>query len=211
MKELVFLICMTSCWISSAAEAQTASSPQKPACCTSNTLSSSTFSETSLYQLDSIWTSADERKLKLSEIKGKVQILTMFFARCEFACPILVHDMKRIEAALPPSLRTNVSFVLVSFDTERDTPDALRTFRTRMQLDADRWTLLRGSADDVLELAALLGVKFRKDSRGQFAHSNVITVLNSGGEIAYQQIGLNTEVEPTVAAISKIVCKSESH
>ena len=26
----------------------------------------------------------------------------MFFANCQFACPIIVNDMKRIEAALTP-------------------------------------------------------------------------------------------------------------
>jgi protein SCO1/2 len=209
MKALFFVLCLTSCWISSAAEIQSPSGA-KPACCTSNTPGSAPFSETSLYQLDSMWTSADEHQLKLGELKGKVQIVTMFFAQCEFACPILVHDMKRIEAALPASLRTNAACVLVSFDTERDTPEALRAYRRRMQLAANDWTLLRGSTDDVLELAALLGVKFRKDARGQFAHSNIITVLNPAGEIAYQQIGLNVEVEPTVTAISNIVCKSKS-
>src|SRR5262245_37699002 len=102
----------------------------------------------------------------------------MFFANCEYACPILVHDMKRIEAALPENLRANVGFVLVSFDGDRDTPVALAQYRKNHGLAAN-WTLLRGTPDDVLELGLLLGVKFKKDFRGQFAHSNVITVLDS--------------------------------
>src|SRR5262245_60767301 len=102
----------------------------------------------------------------------------MFFAKCEYACPLLVHDMKRIEAALPEHVRSNVGFVLVSFDSDRDTPAALAEYRKNHELAAN-WTLLRGAPDDVLELGALLGVKFKKDARGQFAHSNVITVLDA--------------------------------
>jgi protein SCO1 len=176
--------------------------PPKVTCCTTTALDPGRFSDTSLYQLDSTWTSATGKKLQMGEFKGRVQIVTMFFARCEFACPILVHDMKRIEAALPATLRTNVGFLLVSFDSERDTPEALHAYSQRVELDTNRWTLLRGSPDDVLEFAALLGIKFKRDFRGQFAHSNVITVLNAAGEVVFQQIGLNQDIQPTLKAIT---------
>src|SRR5262249_5586746 len=100
--------------------------------------------------------------------------------------------------ALPENLRTNVGFVLVSFDSERDTPAALHKYRLEHQLDSGRWTLLHGKPDDVLELSALLGVKFKKDAQGQFMHSNVITFLNSEGEISFQETGLN--LSPAVVA-----------
>ena len=63
--------------------------------------------------------------------------------------------------------------------------------------------MLRGAPDDVLELAALLGVKFKKDARGQFAHSNVITVLNGDGEVGHQHLGLNRDVTAAATAIEK--------
>lgn len=186
---------------------------QKPACCVTNSAvatvggasSTSPLTDKSLYQLDSLWNSADGRKLTLAELKGRPQVVTMFFARCELACPVLVHDVKRIEAALPPELRGKVGFVLVSFDSERDTPEVLRGYRERQELNPASWTLLQGRPDDVLELGALLGIKFKKDAQGQFAHSNVITVLNPGGEIVYQLNGLNLDVTPAISAIQKTV------
>ena len=39
--------------------------------------------------------------LKLTELRGRPQVVSMFFANCQFTCPVLVNDMKRIEAALP--------------------------------------------------------------------------------------------------------------
>ena len=62
-----------------------------------------------------------------------------------------------------------------------------------------------GTADDVLELAALLGVKFKKDARGQFAHSNVLTVLNPGGEVVHQQVGLNQAPHETVKQLHRLL------
>jgi protein SCO1 len=174
-----------------------------PSCCVKETAPGKPLSDRSLYQLDSSWTNDAGAALKLVSLGGRPQIFTMFFASCEYACPLLVHDMKRIEAALPENVRTNVGFILLSFDSERDTPAALATYRKSRQLPAN-WTLLRGAPDDVLEIGALLGVKFKKDFRGQFAHSNVITLLDPAGEIVMQQVGLNRDPAPVAAALEKL-------
>ena len=131
----------------------------------------------------------------------------MFFASCQVACPILVHDLTRIEAALPSELRGKVGFTLVTFDTRRDTPEALAKFRELRNLPKQTWTLLHGGDDDVLELAALLGVKFKQEANGQFAHSNTITVLNADGEIVHQLTGLGQEVGETVRKLEQLLKK----
>ncbi len=52
-------------------------------------------------------------------------------------------------------------FLLMSFDTKRDMPEVLAAFRKKEKLPVANWTLLRGSEDDVRELAALLGINCR--------------------------------------------------
>lgn len=155
------------------------------------------YSDRSLFQLDSQWTTDRNTALKLGALGGRPLVVAMFFAQCEYACPVLVHDMKKVQAGLPGDLRGRAGFVLVSFDTVRDTPAALAQYRRNHELP-DNWSLLRGSADDVLELAALLGVKFKQDARGQFAHSNLLTVLDPAGEIVHQQVGLNQSPDATI-------------
>jgi protein SCO1/2 len=131
----------------------------------------------------------------------------MFFASCTYACPIIVHDMQRIESALPESVRGKVGFTLVTIDTERDSPAALRSYRAAHKLPTDRWTLLHGTPDDTLELAALLGVKFKREATGQFAHSNLITILNEQGEIIHQLAGLNQDLREAVKQITTVAAK----
>jgi protein SCO1/2 len=115
--------------------------------------------------------------------------------------------MKRIEAALPKSVREHAGFTLVTIDTERDSPAALHSYRAAHKLPTDRWTLLHGTPDDTLELAALLGVKFKREATGQFAHSNLITILNEEGEIIHQLVGLNQDVGETVKRITTVAIK----
>jgi protein SCO1/2 len=172
-----------------------------PPCCSTNKIEAGKVTDKSLYQVETEWTSDFGKKMKLERLHGKPQVIAMFFTSCEYACPVLVHDVRRIEGVLPENLRTNVGFVLVTFDTERDTVEALHAYREKLNLDSDRWVLLRGGNEDVFELSALLGVKFKKDQRGQFAHSNIITILNPEGEIIHQQIGLNQD---PAASIKKL-------
>ena len=181
--------------------------PELPPCCRP-ALAAGKPTDRSLYQLDSTWTSDVGRKVKLSVLRGRPQVVAMFFSNCEYACPILVNDMKKLEAALPKDVLAKVDFVLVSFDTKRDTPEALAAYRRKEKLPVASWTLLRGEADDVREIAALLGVNYAADSRGQFAHSNLITLLNAEGEIAFQQNGLNQNPAGLISAVTAAAAKA---
>lgn len=166
--------------------------------------SSAPLAERSLYQLEAGWTNDAGEATALVALRGHPVVLAMFFASCEYACPILVNDIQRLRAQLPAGAREHTRFVLVTFDTIRDTPAALAAYRKRLALD-DQWTLLHGSKDSVQELAMLLGVKFKQDARGQFAHSNIITMLNPEGEIVQQITGLNSDVSEAARTIAKMV------
>ena len=152
-----------------------------------------------------MWTTATEQPLRLGQLQGKVQVLAMVYTTCESACPIIVSLMQLLEASLPPELRPDVGFVLVTFDPARDTPAVLSAYSARMGLDPMSWLLLFGHPDDVLELATLLGIKYKRDQSGGFIHSNVITVLNKAGEIVHRHEGLQQDMASTLEAIRRAV------
>ena len=61
--------------------------------------------------------------------------------------------------------------------------------------------------DGVLELAALLNVKFKKGAQGQFLHSNVLTLLNTEGEIVCQDLGLTSDHGEIIRRASELASK----
>ena len=155
----------------------------------------------SIYQLDATWTDDAGAPVQLASLRGQPVVIAMFFASCEYACPLLVTDLLRLRETLPAEARAKTGFVLVTFDTARDTPAALKAYRERMRLDA-AWTLLRGEETNVRELAMVLGIKFKQDARGQFSHSNLFTVLNIEGEITHQRAGLGGDVNEAARALA---------
>jgi protein SCO1/2 len=172
------------------------------ACCMQS-LSPVAFTDKSLYQVDSKWTTDAGKEVKLGSLAGKPQVVLMFYSHCTTACPILVNDLRRIEAVLPPDVLAKVGFTMVSFDSDRDTPSALADYRKEWKFP-DTWTLLHGASDDVSELAALLGIQYKQSADGQFAHSNVITLLDANGEINFQQTGLDSDPQETIRRIEQI-------
>jgi protein SCO1/2 len=165
-------------------------------------MGSQPVSSASLYQLGSQWTTDGNQKIRLRALQGRVQVLAMIFTRCPSACPTLVKEIKSLAARLPREAATSAHFVLVSIDPDFDTPEALARYREKMDLDVASWTLLRGEAEDVRELAAVLGVSYGKSDGMEIAHSKLITVLESGGQIVHQQTGVQPDPDRIVAAIA---------
>ncbi len=176
----------------------------EPPCCREG-LPPGKFSDKSIYTLGATWTADVGKDVKLDALRGRPQVMALFFTSCQHSCPLIVKDLKAIEKALPANVRGGVDFLLVSIDPERDTPEALRAFREKYDLPIEHWSLLRGKSDDVKALADLLGFRYFPGSNLQFAHSLLITVLNPAGEIVYQQSGIGNERDDATAAILRMM------
>lgn len=177
----------------------------KPACCPTTPVPAEAalpFTAESLYQLDVTFTDDTGKAFSLGELRGRPVALNLFFASCGYACPLTVTDLLSVQASLPADVRERAVFVLVSFDTARDTTAVLAQYRQQRQLDGN-WIILRGTDDAVRELAALVGVKYKREADGSFAHSNVVTILNPQGEIVHQRLGLRGGLEETAAVLAK--------
>lgn len=173
--------------------------PKPDACCAA--MENATFSKSSIYQSDGTFTDDAGKPVALGSLRGRPVVLDMFFASCGYACPLTVSDMLAIQARLPAERRSQAVFVLVSFDTARDTTEVLAKYRAQHGLDG-QWIVLRGDDDAVRELAALLGVKYKQEADGMFSHSNVITLLNREGEIVHQRQGLKGGIDEAAAVLA---------
>ena len=111
----------------------------------------------------------------------------------------------RGEAPPPAEVAAQTQFVMVSFDTARDTPDKLRAYADEKGLDKTRWHWLVGSPLLTRQLATLLGVQYRDAGNGVFAHSNLITVLDPEGVPSARLEGLGVALDPALDAIRAAV------
>ena len=168
--------------------------------CCSKEEAGATVPGTSVYQLESTWQDQSGAERQLVSFRGRPVVMAMIFTTCEYACPRIMSDLKRIEEALGEG-REKVRFVLVSFDAEHDQPRVLAEYAKTQDLDLARWTLLHGAEADVRELAGALGIKFKKSTAVGFSHSNAISLLDVDGRITLQLQGLGVEPAELLAAL----------
>lgn len=135
----------------------------------------------SLYQLRLELSTPDAGQRPLAALRGTPTLITMFYASCQGVCPIIAFAMRRMDSALTPAQRANLRLVMVSLDPQRDTPSAMSEFAHLNQLDEPRWLLASTPGPAVRELAAALGIRFRKLPDGSFSHSTLVTLLDADG------------------------------
>ena len=163
------------------------------------------LSDYSIYHLPGKWVNQQSDTLKLEALQGKIVVASMVYTQCNAACPYLVSEMKQVESFLTrEKLLDEVVFLLISFDPLADTPAQLQSFATELGLKPERWILVQGTEDLVLEIAALLNTKFKRVGDIHFAHSNIISVLNREGVIVSQREGYDTSIDGLFKAITTL-------
>jgi len=159
----------------------------------------------SVYNISTVWLNQDSQAFPLQKLKGRPVVLAMVYTSCQSACPLIVSDMKNIAKALNTKEKEQVQFALFSFDPEEDVPSQLKQFAKEQALDLTHWSLLTAQPDAVRELAAVLGVQYKKNASGEFSHSNIITILDAEGKIRYQQVGLKQDPKMSAQILSQLL------
>ena len=159
----------------------------------------------SAYRLADTYTDQAGRDFRLADGRGRVRLVAMFYTSCRYVCPLIIDSAKGVEHALTPAERARLGVLLVSLDPARDDVAALRSVFDKRRLDPARWTLLTSDELNIQELAVLLNMKYKNGGNGEIAHSNIITVLNAGGEIIHQQEGLGKDPDETVKTIDGLL------
>lgn len=157
----------------------------------------------SIYRLDTALVDQDGRGLLLRERRGGPVLVAMFYTSCPYMCPLIVEAIKRTEHALDDVQRARLRVVLVSFDSARDTPPALKAAAEKRHVDLARWTLARAEPAGVRRLAAVLDVQYRALPDGGFNHSGVMILLDADGRIAARTEKLDGVDAAFLAAVKK--------
>lgn len=148
----------------------------------------------SIYALRVPLTDQNGRDFMLADLVGQPVLISMFYTSCDAVCPMIFETLRLTLARLNERERSHVRVVMVSFDPARDTVAVLG--RTAVGRGADaRWTLARTSEADARQVAAVLGLQYRRLASGEFNHSSEIVLLDERGQIA-QRSALLGNVDP---------------
>jgi protein SCO1/2 len=164
----------------------------------------------SLYNLKAALTDQYGKPLSLDAFRGQVVLVTMFYSSCTSICPMLIAQLRHVEAQLPANVRSATPILLVSLDPERDTPAKLLALEQLHKVDGKRWHFTRTVEASVRKIAALLGVRYRKLDDGTIGHSPVIAVLDRNGVLVTRIEGTAGDPKVIADAVVRASAKTPS-
>lgn len=157
----------------------------------------------SLFQLSLALEDQDGRALDLASLTHDgPTIVTMFYASCDYACPTLIRDVVAIDERLSPEARAKTRIVLVTIDPERDTPAVMTRLREGHGVAEPRWTFARAKGEEpTRELAAAIGLTYRRLPDGNYNHSSILLALDASGQQRARIDGLKQDATAFVTTL----------
>lgn len=152
----------------------------------------------SFYRLTPPLADQDGRPFELASLQGAPVLVSMFYSSCEMVCPVLFETIKQTVGSLPAAIGDRIRVLMVTFDPQRDTVAVLKETAQKHGCDK-RWSLVRGSDSDVRQIAAALGVQYRRLASGEFNHSTSVLLLDGQGRIAMRSGSLGA-VDPLLVS-----------
>ncbi|OJU04933.1 MAG: cytochrome-c oxidase [Rhizobiales bacterium 65-79] len=139
---------------------------------------------------------ADGRVVRLHDLRGKVVVVHFIYTSCPDVCPLHAEKIAEIQKMVNDTpMKGRVTFVTITTDPTRDTPDVLRKYGPAHGLDPVNWLFLTTIPDQpedtTRKLAEAFGHTFSKSEDGIQAHGIVTHVIDKEGRWRANFHGLN--------------------
>ncbi|MCZ8548192.1 SCO family protein [Mesorhizobium qingshengii] len=157
---------------------------------------------------------ADGRVVRPADLRGKVVILHFIYTSCPDVCPLQAEKIAEIQAMVNGTpMKDQVTFVTITTDPTRDTPDVLRKYGPAHGLDPVNWLFLTTTQDQPLDatrrLAEGFGHKFTPTDDGYQMHGTVTHVIDKEGRWRANFHGLNFAPVNLVTFVNALTNKVE--
>jgi protein SCO1/2 len=141
---------------------------------------------------DFVMTGQDGRPIKLSDLRGKVVVLTFIYTRCPMPdfCPLMdrkFSDLAQHLGAFPKRAK-DIRLLSISFDPENDTPEVLGKHAATRGATPPLWTYAVASHEELARIAPLLGLMFAPDGK-EIAHNLCTAIIDPRGKLARLEVG----------------------
>ena len=144
---------------------------------------------------DFAMTTQEGETLKLSDLRGKVVVLTFIYTRCPLPdfCPLM--DRKFAELAdrigAVAGRAEHVRLLSVSFDPEHDTPEVLRKHAENLGARPPLWRFAVASHEELGKVAAPLGLTYGPAAE-EIIHNLSTAVIDPQGRLVRLDVGASS-------------------
>ncbi|MBI5467875.1 MAG: SCO family protein [Deltaproteobacteria bacterium] len=146
-------------------------------------------------------TDQDGKKFKLRELLDRPLVVSFVYTKCVHTCDTITARLAEVfkgQGLLGKKYRA----VTIGFDTDNDTPEAMRAFAGRFTKDFKSWSFASADRKTVEGLTRDTGFYFKKTGSG-FEHLNMVSIVGADGAVYAQVYGLDFKPDELLSAIDK--------
>lgn len=129
-------------------------------------------------------------------LKGKIYVADFFFTTCPSICPVMTAQMNQLYWKLDKSAYQNVHYISYTVNPDYDTPEVLKAYAKKNDVNTKRWRFVTGEKKEIYELGVLgyyLNAQEDALAPGGFLHSNLFVLVDKEGHIRGYYDGTNSD------------------
>lgn len=145
------------------------------------------------------------QRVRLSDYRGKPLIISLIYTSCYYICPTTTQHLAEVVRKANDALDANRFHILsIGFDTQNDTPEAMRAFATQQSVDIDSWKFVSADQATINRLVEELGFQYIPSPHG-FDHLIQASIIDPDGQLYRQVYGMNFETPHLIGPLKELV------
>lgn len=141
-------------------------------------------------------TDQDGKRFSLADLKGDTLLVNFMFAGCTSVCPVQTIGLRRVHNELKLDPKTDrIKLVSITIAPLSDTPQQLKDFAKRFEIDQPTWRFGVASQADTDELTKQFSVGVKPLEGEQLDHRSLLYLINHEGVMIQQYRGAQVDVE----------------
>jgi protein SCO1/2 len=130
----------------------------------------------------------DGRRFSLSDVRGRVAVVTFIFTTCSETCPLLTAKLVGVQRKLGGEA-SKVFFTAITVDPLNDTPATLKKYAQAHSADLASFAFLTGSFEQIEDIARRYAVFRKAQANGSVDHTFLTSLIDQGGTLRVQYLG----------------------
>lgn len=159
----------------------------------------------------------NKNQFSFNNLKGKVFLVNYIYTNCPDVCQIASKRINIFKKKLDEKgLGNEIYFISISFDPKRDTPEVLKQYITKMNLNLSNWVFVTGSENNIRTTINTVGLdpiketEYRSDNHKHsheytINHRDRISLVDERGRIRKHYKSSNFDMDELLKDINSLL------
>ncbi len=151
----------------------------------------------------------NDQPFTLTQLRGRVAVVTFIFTSCSDSCPLLTAKLVNIQNQLGPD-EPAVFFVGITVDPLHDSTKVLKRYAELYSAPESGFAFLTGDFEDIQKIVRSYGAYFNQKGERDVDHTFLTSIIDQSGVLRVQYMGWRFDPEEFISDLRSLVHEGET-